>query len=83
MYNSRNQIVSKFVEKLLKYRIMFRDILTCLGLNYIDALLIRLYFVVLGISIPKIRSIGKLYHIKFFVKKLKIKMFKMNVRTFW
>ena len=34
------------------------DILTFLGLDYRDASLIILYFVVLGISIPKIRSIG-------------------------
>ena len=35
------------------------------------ALLITLYFVVPGINIPKIRSIGLLDHIKFVVKKLK------------
>ena len=32
------QIVSEFVEKLLKYKILFKDIL--LGLDYRDALLI-------------------------------------------
>ena len=37
---------------------MFKDILTFLGLGYRDASLIKLYFVVLGISIPKIRYIG-------------------------
>ena len=45
MYKSRNKIVSNFVEKLLKYRIMFRYILTFLGINYRDALLIKLYYV--------------------------------------
>ena len=40
------------------------DIFTFLRLDYRDALLITLYFVVLEISIPKIRPIGKLYHIK-------------------
>ena len=28
MYKIRNKIVSEFIEKLLKYRIMFKDILT-------------------------------------------------------
>ena len=37
---------------------MYKDILTFLGLDYRDAWFITLYFVVLGISIPKIRSIG-------------------------
>ena len=53
----RNKIVSTSAEKLLKYRILFKDILTFLGLNYRDAPLITLYFVVLVISMPKIRSI--------------------------
>ena len=34
------------------------DILTFLGLDYRDASLIKLYFVVPGINIPKIRSNG-------------------------
>ena len=46
-------------------------ILTFLGLYYRVASLIMLYFVVPGISIPKIRSIGLLDHIKIFVKKVK------------
>ena len=53
MYDSRNKIVSKFVEKLSKYRIMFKDILTSLVLDYRDASLITLYFVVLGIIFQK------------------------------
>ena len=57
MYKS-NKIISKFAKKLLKYMIMFKGILTFLALNYRDALLSTLYFVVLGIHIPKIRSIG-------------------------
>ena len=48
-------MVRKFVENMRKYRIMFKDILTFLGLDYRDASLIKLYFVVLRISIPKIR----------------------------
>ena len=44
---SFDKIVSKFVGKLLKYRILFTDILTFLGLDYRDASLIILY-VVLG-----------------------------------
>ena len=61
MYISQNKIVSKFVEKLLKYRILvFGHFRTCCR----DALPIKLYFVFLGISIPKIRAIGLLYDIK-------------------
>ena len=37
---------------------MFMDILTYLGLDYRVASLITLYFVVQGINIPKIVSIG-------------------------
>ena len=59
------------------------DILTFLGLDYRVASLITLYFVVPGINIPKIRSIGWLDHIKISCyKSKKIFMFKMDVRTF-
>ena len=44
MYNFERKKLSKFVEKLLKYRIMYKDILTFLGLNLTDASLITLYF---------------------------------------
>ena len=54
MNKSRNKIVSKFGQKLLKYRIIFKDILTLLGLDYRDASPITLYFVVPGIIIQKI-----------------------------
>ena len=57
MYKSRSKIVSKFDEKLPKYRIMFKDMLTFLGLDYINAWLITSFFVVLEFSIPKIRTI--------------------------
>ena len=40
------------------------DILTILGLDYWVDLLMILYFVVPGISIPKIRTIEWLDHIK-------------------
>ena len=49
--------LSKFVEKLLKNRITFNDIFTFSGIDYRDAPLITLYFVVLEISVPKIRPI--------------------------
>ena len=39
------------VTKLLKFRILFKDILTFLGLDYIDASFIILYLFVLGVSI--------------------------------
>ena len=51
MYN----IVSIFVAKLIKYMILFRDILKFLGLDYRDVSLITLYLVVMGISIQRIR----------------------------
>ena len=46
MYKSRNKTVSKYLKKIAKYRIMFKDILTFLAFDYRDALLITLYFVV-------------------------------------
>ena len=64
MYKQRNKLESKFIEKLLKYKLMFKDILSFLCLDYKDASLLTLYFAVLGISIQKIRSIEYLYHLK-------------------
>ncbi len=40
---------------------MFRDILRFLGLSFRDAPPITMYFVVLGICMPKIRSIENNY----------------------
>ncbi len=45
-----NKILSKFVAKLLKYMIMFKDLLTFLGLNYRT---------VIGIIIQSMNSIGQ------------------------
>ena len=70
------KIVSRFVEKLLACRIMLKDILTFLGLDYKYDLLITLYIVVLNKS-------NKSLHKSFLLKKLKINMFKMDVQTFW
>ena len=50
---SLNKIVSKSVAKLLKYRILFKDIFTFLGIDYRDASLIIFYLVVIGINTPK------------------------------
>ena len=72
---SLNKIISKFVAKLPKYRIMFKVIFTSLGLDYREASLITLYFVVLGHSIRKLRSIRN------FITSLN--MIKMNVHTIW
>ena len=58
MYKCRIKICIIFVEKLQKYKIVLKDKLTFLGLDYRDALLITLCFVVVGISIPKIKTIG-------------------------
>ena len=44
-----NNILRKFVTKLPKYRILFKDILKFLGLDYWEASLIILYYVVLGL----------------------------------
>ena len=52
-YKSLNTNVSKSVATLLKCMIMF----TFLGMGYRDTSPITLYFVVLGISILKIRLI--------------------------
>ena len=61
MYKSQNKIVSNFLKKLLNYRIVFKDILTFLGLGYRNASLITFYtFLVLGIGISKILVIEKL-----------------------
>ncbi len=57
---SEHKFINMKSKKLLKYMIMFKDILTFLGPDYRDASLITLYFVVLGISIPKIREIARL-----------------------
>ena len=43
--NYVDKIVSKFVAKIIKYMILFKDILTYLGLDYRDALLIIVYLV--------------------------------------
>ena len=44
--------MNKFLEKLRKFSIIYKDMLTYLGLDYRDASLLTLDFVVLGISIP-------------------------------
>ena len=64
-----DKIVCK-VAKLLKYRLpTFKDILTFLGRYYRDTSLIILYIIVKEINTQKIRSIKRLYHIKFVVKQ--------------
>ena len=55
MYKSRTKENYKSAEKMLNYRILFKDILTCLGLDYRDASLITIYLDEKGIFIPKIR----------------------------
>ncbi len=56
---------------MIKYVIMFKDILTYLGLDYRDASLIRLYLVVIGISIKKTDESDNFNRQKFVVKKKK------------
>ena len=51
---------------------MFKDIPTFLGLDYIDASLITLYFVVLEISIPNSDQSDNFIKWKLVVKKVKI-----------
>ena len=48
---SINKIVRKFVAKLHNYRILFKDELTLLGLDYRVALLITLYLAEIGRSV--------------------------------
>ena len=55
---SLNKNVSKFVAKLIKYSLLFKDILTFLVLDYRNASLKTLYLVVIGIRVSKIRLIG-------------------------
>ena len=50
---------------------MFEDILTFLGLVYRDASLIKVYLVVIGISLQKIRKSDNFNIKKFVVKKVK------------
>ena len=56
--HSFDKIRRKFDAKLLKYRVLFKDILTFAGFDYRDASLIIMYLIVIGISTSKIRSIG-------------------------
>jgi hypothetical protein len=49
--------------------ILFKDILTFLGLVYRDASLITLYLVIIGISFQKIRKSDDFNIQKFVVKK--------------
>ena len=81
---SLDKMIRKFVAKLFKYRILFEDILTFLGLNYIDASLIILYLIVLWNKYSK-NQINRMIisHKKLLLKKLKSNLFKMDVRTFW
>ena len=51
--------------------IIFKDILTFLGLDYRDALLVTLYLVVIGISIQKSGESDNSKIHNFFVKKVK------------
>ncbi len=53
------KIISKYVAKLLKYIILFKDLLTFLGIDYGYASFIILYLIVIWNSILKIRWIGK------------------------
>ena len=68
----------------MKCRIIFKDILEFLGLDYKDASLITFYIFCQGISIPKnqINLIIKV-HKNLLLKKLKINVFKMDIWTFW
>ena len=52
---SLNKSFRKFVAKLIKYRILFKELLTFLELDFREASLLTLYFVVLKNSFPKIR----------------------------
>ena len=52
MHKSK-QNLGKFFAKLLKYMLLFKDVLTFLGLDYRNASLMTFYFVVLETIIQK------------------------------
>ena len=56
---NKKNIVTEFIAKVLKYRILFKDILTFLELAYWDASYITLYFVVIRIRILKLHNFLK------------------------
>ena len=63
---------------------MVKDILTFLGVDYRVAPHIKLYFVVQGISYQKSDQSDNYFpYKKLLLKKLKIKMFKVDILTFW
>ena len=49
------KVLIRFVANLPKYRTLFKDVHTFLGLDHRDTSLRTLYLVVIGISIPNIR----------------------------
>ena len=57
MYKSRSESVSKFDEKLLKYRIMLKDILS--GNAYRVATLSKLFLTTAGIIMKSLKLIGQ------------------------
>ena len=66
---SLSKIVLKIVTNLLNYRMLFKDILKFLRLDYRYSLHIALYFVIQGINIPKNLD-NYVYHLKTVIKKL-------------
>ncbi len=61
MFKCRTKILSKFVEKLLKYRIMVKDIIMFLGLDYRDASLVTLYLLSFESVFQKTDQSDKIY----------------------
>ena len=51
MTTTKNKIVYKFVAKLFDYRIMFKGIISYLGPDYKDALLMILYLDIIRIIV--------------------------------
>ena len=49
-----NEIVIQFEAKLLEYRVLFKDILTLLGLDYRDGTLKTMNLILIGINIKLI-----------------------------
>ena len=65
MHMSIYKILSKFVAKMIKYMLLFKDILTFLVIDYRDASLITLYLVAIKNQMNRIILTFK----KFFSKK--------------
>ena len=69
MYNKddnihKSEALKRYDRRTFAFVELLKDILTYSALDYRDASLLILYLIDIEISTSKIRSIGRLYHIK-------------------